>query len=99
MGFRGIGFSPFPAGEADAPEAKAVPFEEEALSFNVARKASVSGLENNVCDFLANFSAPAISPSAFFRRAIFNALDILASFPIVDYGEIRGRLPQRFLSV
>ena len=30
-------------------------------------KASVCGFANSVCDFLANFNAPAMSPSAFFR--------------------------------
>lgn len=53
----------------DVPEANGVPFslgEDE----RVSRKISASGVENNACDFLANFSAPEISPSALLRRAI-----------------------------
>jgi hypothetical protein len=55
--------------DVDVPDAKAVPFslgEDE----RVSRKLSASGVENKAWDFLANFSAPEISPCVFLRRAI-----------------------------
>ena len=65
--FRGVGPSPLGDDEDDAPEAYVAPFVAMSSSERVARKACVCGFANSVCDFLANFTAPAISPSAFLR--------------------------------
>ena len=77
--FRWVGPSPLAVGEPFTgedevvPDANAVSLEGE-LSDNVARKTSASAVEKRLCDFLANFKALGISPSAFFRRAIPRAL-------------------------
>jgi hypothetical protein len=54
-----------------------VPFVDD-KSARTARKSSASGVEKRDWDFLANFMAPIISPSAFLRRAISRALISLA---------------------
>jgi hypothetical protein len=65
--FRGV--SRLDGVDVDVPDTKGVPFplgDDERVSM----KLSASGVENKAWDFLANFSAPGISPCALLRRAI-----------------------------